>query len=945
MSEHPTGTVTFLFTDVEGSVKLWEEDRERAGRLIDEHNRIIGDAILANGGVVLSTAGDSFDAAFHTPTDAVAAAVESQLALAGSLPVRMAIHMGPVESRPDGQYTGPALYRCGRLRDAAHGGQVICSHAVADVVIDHLDELDLIDLGEHRLKDLGRPERIHQIAHPDLPAAFPPLKTLSADRTNLPIQVTSFVGRDQEMAWIDKLLHASRLVTLTGSGGCGKSRLAVETAARLADDHPDGIWLVELASIDRPDLVASTVASVLGVRESPDTGITEAIVAHLEQRTMLVILDNCEHLLDPVATLTDVVLTSTSDVRILATSREPLHAHGEAIYPVPALPLPGDEADFFEISHTDAVRLFVERASAASPDFHLTTDTAPAVASICRHLDGIPLAVELAAATSRLLSLPELEARLDDRFRLLRGGSRDPLPHHRTLQAALDWSYRHLTSGQQMLFGRLAVFEGGWRLEAAEAVCPGDPIERGDVLPLLADLVDRSLVTRIESPQGTRYDLLETVHAYAADLGLVTEGLQARHADWCRDFAEEVRPWLTANRTEEGLTAFRAELPNIRAALEYFEDADNAFGYCSLLAALRRFLHINRDYVEADGYYRHALDIMSDDLPPGLRGEILMGAGWNTSRGHGRDDERAKSLIHRAAELLDVAGDHRHLSEAHSYLTTLEDDPEYAERALAAAERSGEPTAMARPHHYLGITKTLAGEYGEALPHFRQAIDGFQAANLKAYATTWAAIVLLRMDETDDALQLAIAALATFETIHDLGGIETALHAIGEVELLTRSPEEALATIRRRVDVVQAAFGQDSGVLAIAAFAAARAGNCTESLHHLRALLSAPGADLLLDDSLDHAFLAVALLALGTDTPSDAAAVLGAEANYRSTHRVLPNIPRERLIGEMVDDVRGRLDPAGFDDAWQRGTEWTLDDIVDLALDRYDAPSVVDDRG
>ena len=940
MNERPSGTVAFLFTDIEGSTRLWEENPADMARRVADHDQIVHDTVDRHGGTIFSSQGDSFAAAFDTTADALAAAVDAQLAVRDLVAVRMAVHVGPADAR-DGGYFGPTLNRCGRLRDAAHGGQIICSQAVADLTTELPPGTGLVDLGEHRLRDLGRPEHVHQVSHPDLASEFPPLDTLRMEKTNLPIQVTSFVGRHQELAEVDKLIRASRLVTLTGAGGCGKSRLAMETAAGLADEYPDGVWMVELASIDDPDLVASGLASALGVQEQTDSTLTDALLTHLKDRHLLVILDNCEHVLDALTPLVHEVVTTTADVRVLATSREPMHLPGETTYLVPPLPLPEPGADVGVVAHADAVRLFVERATAVSPDFHLAADNAPVIASICRHLDGIPLAIELAAATVRLLPIDQIAAHLDDRFGLLAGPSRDPIPHHRTLEAAIDWSYEQLTQEQQTLFGRLAVFEGGWTLDAAEAVCPGAPIDEDAVLPLLTGLVDQSLVAIVADGRTARYRYLESIHAYAADRGQVADELRRRHASWCQAFAERVRPWITADRTEEALAAFRAEMPNMRAALHYYFDTGDPHGYCALLAALRRFLFINRSYAESDRFYDRALRLLTEELPPGLRGEILMGAGWNMSRAHGLQSETVSNLLHEAVAFLGTAGDDRHLSEAYSYLTVHEQNAEYAELALQAAERSGDPTAMARPHHYLGITEFLSGDYEQAMDHFRQAIAGLTEAHLRAFATIWLATTLVRCGQPEEALELANHALATFEAIADGGGLERALHTIGEIALVSDRTDLALSAMSRRIDT-KATYVVDTGAYATAAHAAAQAGDTGMTLAHLEVVGSIPGSDFLLEDNLDHAFLAVAQLGLHHGDADIATQALAAETTYRASHKVLPNVARERLIDRLVEQTRTRLSSDDLDAAWSDGADATLDEIIELARDRYQGRELID---
>ena len=935
----PTGTVAFLFTDIEGSTRAWEDNPESMARRVADHDRIISDSVTRHGGVVFSTAGDSFAAAFHTPTDAIEAAVEAQLGLRGLVAVRMAVHVGQVESR-GGDYFGPTLNRAGRLRDAAHGGQIVCSQAVADT-LGTSDTFGFLDLGEHRLRDLGRPEHIHQISHPDLPGDFPPLNTLRVETTNLPIQVTSFVGRHQEMAELDKLLHASRLVTLVGAGGCGKSRLAIETAAELVDEFPDGVWLVELGSLDHPDLVPQTIATLFGVRERPDATLTDALVTYLKRRRLLLVLDNCEHLLDSVTSLVHAVITGTTDVSVLATSREPLHTPGETIYPVPPLPLPDPDADTATVAHTDAVRLFVERAAAVSPNFHLTADTAPTIASICRHLDGIPLAIELAAATTRLLPLPDIESRLDDRFRLLRGASRDPLPHHRTLEAAIDWSYDHLIPEQQTLFTRLAVFEGGWTVEAAETVSSGDSLAEGDVLRLLVDLVDRSLVVPVETDGEARFRYLETVWSYArARLGNDSE-LRRRHSDYFQVRAEFLGSRMNTPDGAKAMNGFVADLDNFRSTLVFLAESNHGTEFCRLLLSIRMFLWVRRMNEEAERLFEQALRLLPANSDLGLEGELLLATGVNMLRGRSLRKPEALPLIRQSADLLARAHNDITLSESLTYLAVY-DDLAFGAQALAVGERSGNPTAAARPLHFLGIMAFWRGDHDIALKHLRQAADLFPGPHEKSLSLAWLAKVLFRTGQTSQALAAATEAEHLSRLLDDPGGMGTAIESLVAVRLHHRDGAKASQAMRFLLECDERNMGEiDRGTFALAAHAASLLGDDMRALEHLTSARNAQGTGLLNIDSQTHAFMAVTLLALGRDDPHTATLSLAAERSHRAmpavstSRRVMPNTPREQDLDDLERQARSFLPPDQFDSAWLHGTTLTLDDIIDLALDKY----------
>jgi predicted ATPase/class 3 adenylate cyclase len=559
MPELPTATVTFLFTDVEGSTRLWEEHPTAMREALARHDALIEAGVEQHGGVVVRPRGegDSRFAVFARATDAVAAAVAIQQALHGEvwplptpLRVRMALHTGEADLR-DGDYYGSVVNRCARLRATAHGGQTLLSQVTAALVGDSVSSgVGLRDLGEHRLADLQRPERVFQIVAAGLPAEFPPLRSLESVPHNLPLQLTSFVGREREMAEVAHLLGQTRLLTLTGVGGTGKTRLALQVAADQLAEYPQGVWLVELAPLADQALVPQTVAAVLGVREDGRRPLLATLTDVLRPKHLLIVLDNCEHLIDACAQLTDALLRACPKVQVLATSREALGIAGETSWRVPSLALsetdgqPAVEA----LRQVEAVRLFVERAVAAQSRFALTPVTAPLVVQVCRRLDGIPLALEMAAVRLRGLSVEQLADRLDQRFRLLTGGSRTALPRQQTLQATVDWSYSLLTPEEQALFARVSVFARGFTLEAAEAVCAGGVIAAADVLDLLVRLVEKSLVVADDGEAvSTRYRLLETLRQYGRERLVASEEaatVHGNHAAYFLALAEQAeRAW------------------------------------------------------------------------------------------------------------------------------------------------------------------------------------------------------------------------------------------------------------------------------------------------------------------------------------------------------------------------------------------------------------------
>jgi predicted ATPase/class 3 adenylate cyclase len=559
----PLGTVTLLFTDIEGSTQLWEQFPAAMQAALARHDVLLRDAIETGGGTVIRTTGDGLHAVFSRVSDSVEAALICQQALAGEawtdlphpLRVRISLHTGEAEFR-DGDYYGSTPNRTARLMSVAAGGQTLLSAATAELVRDQLPKgATLIDLGEHRLKDLTRPEHIFQLAHPTLPDEFPPIKSIDAFPNNLPIQLTSFVGRQKEIAEITALLETARLVTLTGSGGTGKTRLALEIGAQELDSYTHGVWLLELAPLVDPAQILPALAQTIGVQEFPPVPLSVSLIDYLRDKQLLLLLDNCEHLIEACARLADDLLHQCAGLKILASSREALGIAGEISYHTPSL------------ADSESIRLFVERAQAAHPKFTLTDSNASSVAQICSRLDGIPLAIELAAARTKLLSPEQIASRLDDRFRLLVGGSRTALPRQQTLRALIDWSYDLLSSEEQQLLRMASVFAGGWTLEAIEAVAD-DP----DVFEHLEQLVNKSLVIIEDREFEMRYFMLETIRQYAREkLFDTNQGWAARdrHFAYFDDLSERI--WF-ASRNDDML-AWRDtaddEIENLRAALEW----------------------------------------------------------------------------------------------------------------------------------------------------------------------------------------------------------------------------------------------------------------------------------------------------------------------------------------------------------------------------------------
>ena len=632
---------------------------------IERHDNLVRELVEKHGGFVFKTVGDAFCVVFATAPEAAEAALEVQDALAAepwpdgaSLRVRMALHTGACQER-DNDFFGPTVNRTARLVAAAHGGQVLASGATAELLGDIAGvRVQLRDLGMHRLRDLGRPEHVFQLSEVGQEPGFPPLHTLDNPDlpNNLPTLLSDFIGRDRELEEIRSLVRKSRLVTLTGAGGSGKTRIAMQFAAELLDGTGDGVWLVELAQVLDEDQVAPAMAAAVGLPEAMNTTPQEALVRALSLQSALLVLDNCEHLIDRVSQITDAVLRGCPGVRIIATSREPLGVDGEHVYRVPSMSLPNEEVESLgEAQGSDAVALFIGRALDAGvvvPD-----NEAGLVVSVCRRLDGIPLALELAAARLSSMSLDQLSERLDQRFRLLTGGSRNAVARQQTLQALVDWSYGLLNPSEQSVLRRLSVFVGGFELEGAEYVCQSDDVDEYDLLNLLHSLVEKSLVVADQDEGSVRYRLLETIRQYGAQELLKVDGeaneMRDRHADYIFTFAERAATELAGGRQSRWLRRLDLESDNLRVALGHLSsDPTRARDVLVIVSSLERYFR-SRGQVDSIPYALAAIDVVGDEPDELVVGGLLSAAallGWLYRRDRDQVD-RASELATHAREM------------------------------------------------------------------------------------------------------------------------------------------------------------------------------------------------------------------------------------------------------------------------------------------------------
>lgn len=637
MPRLPTGTVTFICTDIEGSTRLLERLHKQYAAILAQHHRLLRRSFEKHGGHEIDTQGDAFFVAFAGAKNAAQAALEAQRAIAGhpwpedvELRVRMGLHTGEPLLTTTG-YVGMDVHRAARVCTAGHGGQILLSESTRVLIGDDLPEgVSLRDLGEHRLKDLAKPERLFQIVTADLPAEFPPLRSLSVLPNNLPLQLTSFVGRAQEIRELIQAVFSTRLLTLTGAGGVGKTRLALQVAAEVLEEFSDGVWLVELAALPDPELIPQTVANVLGIREQSGRTVLTTLEESLSARRLLLVLDNCEHLIAACARFAHALLRTCAHLRILATSREALGIAGETAWLVPPLSVPvARRVSAAALSQFEAVRLFVERAVAALPSFRLTSQNSDAVIQICTRLDGIPLAIEMAAARLKALSAEQIATRLDDQFRLLTAGSRTALPQHQTLRATLDWSYELLSEEERRLLRQLAIFAGGFTLEAVEKICR-EGGSAPEVIDLLTRLVEKSLVTAERRDDRVRYRLLEPIRQYAREklsASGESDALQRRHLGFFLAMAEESHHLPGGLTFDQWLEQIEEEHDNFRAGIDWALGGAASNAGLQLATAMWRFW-VHRGYLsEGRSILERALSV-AGDAHSSLRARALNGAGY-----------------------------------------------------------------------------------------------------------------------------------------------------------------------------------------------------------------------------------------------------------------------------------------------------------------------------
>jgi predicted ATPase/class 3 adenylate cyclase len=893
-SARPTGTVTFLFSDIEGSTAHWEEQRTAMPAVLRRHDELIRNAIESHGGHVFKTVGDAFCAAFWRAPDALAAASDAQQALAaedwsaiGGLRVRIALHSGGAHER-DGDYFGPAVNRVARLLAIGHGGQILASGTAADLLHGELPATcSLRDLGEHRLKDLVEPEHVWQLTKPGLAESFPPLRSLESLPHNLPRQLTPLIGREAVIVKIEPLVLERPLVTLVGTGGIGKTRVALQVGADLLDGSGDGVWLVELATLTDASSVVNTIASTFALREQGERPMLDVLLQYLKPRHLLLILDTCEHLIEEMARVADAILRAAPKVRLLATSREPLRIEGEYVYRLPSLGVPPESASLTaeDALRCEAVALFAERATASDANFNLTDETAPIVAEICRRLDGIALAIELAAARVKVLPPRQLAQKLDERFRVLTGGRRTALPRQQTMRALIDWSYDLLSEQEQKLFRRVAIFAGGWTLEAAEAVVTDDTLDALDITDLISSLVEKSLVVA-EAQEIPRYRLLESTRAFALEKleqSGEREALARRHAQWAADLADRAPEVTKSTPTSQYRAEFLPEFENARSSIEWALAHDEVVIAARIAVGFSRLYRHLGMYAELRSRLDAVLGRLDADAQPALAART-----W--------------------CDLSEVLFGSR--------------KTEAAQRALELSERCNDPALTVGSLWELAYALEQAGRVKEARPAIDRALQlskqsGLTRSPQHVSVLSVAGIIASDCHRFDEAQQLFAEALA-LATALGIGTSATVIRVnMAELEFKIGNTAQALElvsaikaeTAERRtnysVDVIGALMNSAAYQIALDDVAGAR-------IDALDALRIARGVSWL-DTAIAVQHLAT--IAARSGDPRRGALLRGyVDAAYRSggyerewtesrTHEILMTALREKLTDAEIETL------------------------------------------
>ena len=899
MSDLPSGTVTFLFTDIEGSTHLWQEQPEAMGIAHARHDEILRAAIESNHGYIFQIVGDSFSAAFHNAMDGFRATLSAQSALQAeswsetcNIKARMGLHTGTAELLTDGsgKYEGyVTIASTQRVMSIAHGAQVLVSQTTHDLLQNDLPEdISLRDVGEHQLKGLRAPLRLYQLMASGLQQDFPAIKSLSTIPNNIPTQLTSFIGRENELMEANMRLKNSRLLTLIGPGGTGKTRLSLQIAGEQIANFKDGVWLVELAPISNPSLILHTIASVFELREIQNIPLINILLDYLRSKDLLLVLDNCEHLVEASAQVANQLLHACPNLKIIASSREALGIDGETVYRVPSL------------KDDEATRLFIERATKAEPRFHITEENASSIAQICSRLDGIPLAIELAAARVKIFTPEQIAQRLDDRFKLLTGGSRTALPRQQTLRALIDWSYTSLNEAEQRALRRLAVFSGGWTFEAAESV-----VGENEAMDGLLGLVNKSLVNVEEQDGKSRYSFLETIRQYAMEK-LVESGeavgVRDRHLNYILELAKQSSQGMYGTEEAEQLDRIEVEHDNLRAAFEW-ATSNHPDTALKLAYAVGGFWTV-RDHISEARSLCQAILEKTKSLPDVDmdRARVFGVLGWMSV----------------------TTGEHKAGRAA-------------AEQAISLATKTNDTTTVARSYGILALTSIFLGDYPTAQ---HAATEGEKIARQQGLKSELALILSTRAQMTYISLMdLEHAKVYLYEATElarqegfrwassflSIGLAHTAA-ALGDIEAARAGFKESseIAKMMGNKRIVYSSQSELAHVLRAQ-------GELDEPQEIYRDLLP-KWRDLGHRSAVAHELECIAYILTRREEPVRAAMLLGAAEALREVIDSVMTKMEQVEYAKEIESLQAGMDEAEFEQAWKNGRTMTMDQAIVLAL-------------
>jgi predicted ATPase/class 3 adenylate cyclase len=919
MGALPTGTVTFLFTDIEDSTRLWEKYPEAMIPALAKHDSILKEVVESNNGQIIKTTGDGIHAVFSTAIDAVKSALDIQQTIQNSevvkspefsLRVRMGLHTGEAELR-DGDYYGGTLNRAARIMSIGHGGQILISETTLNIAQEHLSsDVSVVDLGHHQLKGLSKAEHIYQISTTDLQQEFPVLKSQTHATNNLPTQLTSFVGRERELAEAKSRLEGARLLTLIGPGGTGKTRLSIQLGSQLVSKFKDGVWLVEFAPISDPSLIMQTIASVFEIGEVPGMPLMVLVHDYLREKHLLLILDNCEHLIESSAKVVDELLHIAPMVKIIASSREALGINGETVYRVPALSLP----DQFEVTKEaamgfESVQLFVERASAANRNFQLTDENASFVAQICSRLDGIPLAIELAASRITVFSPEQIAKRLDDRFKLLTGGSRTALPRQQTLRALIDWSYDLLSEEERALLRSLSVFAGGWTFEAAEMIC-----NNVDVFEHLPKLIDKSLVVVNDEGDEPRCFLLETIRQYARDKLLENgegEGTRNRHLTYYLEMTEAVRPELLKRGRElELINRLNTEYDNIRTAVEWGVSND-PFAVMRMIYSLTQFFVVTTFASEGHRWGVDALkqaDLLAENRLPMTKEHIapkarLLASMSMMSFSMG-DLKKSGAEAEEAIPLLRSVGEKWFLALVLVFLTA------------ASLQTGNVDAAVASSDEALKLAEELEDQYIWGI------VLG-AVSNVEAFAKRDFAMASITREKAENMMK-------EYGSRWSYG---IAMYSSGSFYVIQKQFDKAREKFKIAMQTMQETGSKRNVVMIKSdlAHVLRYEGNYSQAISAYQETIK-EWERIGHRAAVAHQLECLAFIAKAIEQPDKAARLLGAAEALRQKIEIDMTPPEREEYEKEIAELKANIEKEEFASLWAEGRSMTMDEAIELAL-------------